>query len=229
MRCATCGYFRDIHPDDKCPICACGKVPAAHWPVTEPPAPTLVLVRVDPLDPESAILPLVVRTLAVCPSKARTAAGKLPTLRQGSFKGPAAPQRYETRDGWGPILFPVVEVVEVVEEVIRPPLIPARRPLGPAEIAGYQGKQAVGLGRAAAARGWLVEASYALEADGTEFCAVKLARGDLRAVATWTRPAGRQGGKSGWRAELAYGWQLGTMPVKLDVTKLETIIRGDQL
>lgn len=110
-----------------------------------------------------------------------------------------------------------------VPEVVPPPRIPARPPRGPAELAGYQGKQAIGLGRRAAAAGWRVAAHYAMRHDGTEFCAVKMQRDDLYAVATWTRKPGNAGKTSGWAADIAYGVKAGTMPVKLTHTELERI------
>jgi hypothetical protein len=109
-------------------------------------------------------------------------------------------------------------------EVVPPPRVPARPPTGPAELAGYQGRQAVGLGRAAAAAGWAVEARYWQAHDGTEGCAVRMARDDLYAVATWKRSASKAGGKSGWGADIAYGVRRGVAPVKLTHTQLEGVI-----
>lgn len=113
-----------------------------------------------------------------------------------------------------------------VPEVVPPPQVPARAPQGPGEFAGYGGRQAVGLGKAAAAAGWRVAAFYARSHDGEEMCAVKLAKDDLRAVATWTRKAGNIGKASGWGADIAYGWRLGTMPARINHTDLEKIING---
>jgi hypothetical protein len=109
-------------------------------------------------------------------------------------------------------------------EIILPPQVPARAPHGPGEIAGYQQRQALGLGRKAAASGWRVTAHYAMAADGAELSAVRLARDDLRAVATWRRAPGKVGSKSGWSADVAYGWRLGTMPAKINHTDLERFI-----
>lgn len=111
-----------------------------------------------------------------------------------------------------------------VPVVIPPPRIPARAPEGPHELAGYGGRQAVGLGRKAVAAGWQVSAHYAMRHDGEEFCAVKMQRGDLFAVATWTRKPGKQGTKSGWEADIAYGVRRGDAPVKLTHTQLEGVI-----
>jgi hypothetical protein len=111
-----------------------------------------------------------------------------------------------------------------VPVVIPPPRIPARAPEGPHELAGYGGRQAVGLGRKAVAAGWQVSAHYAMRHDGEEFCAVKMQRDDLFAVATWTRKPGKQGTKSGWEADIAYGVRRGDAPVKLSHTQLEGVI-----
>lgn len=111
-----------------------------------------------------------------------------------------------------------------VPVVVPPPRIPARPPAGPGEIAGYGGRQAVGLGRKAAGAGWQVEARYWQAHDGSEGCAIRLARGDLYAVATWKRKAGKQGSESGWEADIAYGVRRGDAPVKLTHTQLEGVI-----
>lgn len=111
-----------------------------------------------------------------------------------------------------------------VPVVVPPPLVPARAPQGPGELAGYGGRQAIGLGRKAAAAGWAVSAHYWMAHDGTEGCAVKLARDDLFAVATWSRKPGKAGSKSGWEAQDAYGVRRGDAPVKLTHTQLEGVI-----
>lgn len=108
--------------------------------------------------------------------------------------------------------------------VVPPPQVPARPPAGPGEFAGYQGRQAVGLGRKAAAAGWAVEARYWRAHDGTEGCAVRMARDDLYAVATWSRKPGKQGSRSGWEADIAYGVRRGDAPVKLTHTQLEGVV-----
>jgi hypothetical protein len=111
-----------------------------------------------------------------------------------------------------------------VPEVAPPPLIAARAPHGPGELAGYGGRQAVGLGRKAIAAGWAVAAYYAMRHDAEEFCAIKLERDDLYAVATWTRKPGKRGSRSGWEADIAYGVRRGDAPVKLTHTQLEGVI-----
>lgn len=104
-----------------------------------------------------------------------------------------------------------------VPPIVLPPQVPARWPAGPGEIAGYQGRQAVGLGRAAAQRGWAVTARYWRAGDGKEGCGVWLSRGELRALATWERKPGQQGSKSGWSGGVAYAWRT-------DVTAFPTPI-----
>lgn len=108
-----------------------------------------------------------------------------------------------------------------------PPLIPARPPQSPLELAGYQGKQAIGLGRRAVAAGWQVGAAYWKAHDGTEGCAVTLAypAQGLRAVATWKRPAAKAGTMSGWGADVAYAWRQGEMPAQCNITDLEAIFQ----
>jgi hypothetical protein len=114
-----------------------------------------------------------------------------------------------------------------VPDVVLPPQVPARPPQGPGELARYGGKQALGLGRSGVDRGWAVDALYWRAHDGTEGCAVRLARDDLRAVATWTRKPGQIGKPSGWAADVAYGWRLGTMPIKINHTELERFVNDD--
>lgn len=113
-----------------------------------------------------------------------------------------------------------------VPEVVPPPQVPARPPAGPGEIAGYQGRQAVGLGRRAARAGWAVAAYYSRRHDGEEMSAVKIQSpdGELFAVATWTRKPGHAGELSGWSADIAYGVQRGAPAVKLGHTQLEEIL-----
>jgi hypothetical protein len=108
-------------------------------------------------------------------------------------------------------------------EVVPPPLIPARWPAGPHELAGYQGRQAVGMGKRAVAAGWMVQARYWQAHDGTEGCAVSMRTDDLYAVATWKRAAGKAGTTSGWGADIAYGVKRGTMPIKMTHTELERV------
>lgn len=110
--------------------------------------------------------------------------------------------------------------------VIPPPLVPARAPRNVGELAGYAGRQGVGLGRRAVAAGWRVAAFYWQAHDGAEGCAVKMARDDLYAVACWKRKPGKQGSKSGWEADIAYGVRRGDAPVKLTHTQLEEVITG---
>ena len=108
--------------------------------------------------------------------------------------------------------------------VVPPPRIPARSPNGAGEIAGYGGRQAVGLGRKAVAAGWQVSAHYWQAHDGSEGCAIRMTRGDLCAVALWKRKPGKAGSKSGWEADDAFGVWRGDAPVKLTHTQLEGVI-----
>jgi hypothetical protein len=116
-----------------------------------------------------------------------------------------------------------------VRPVVPAPQVPARAVAAPSEIAGYQGKQAVGLGRGAVAAGWTVVAEYWRGHDGGEGCAVKLARPPLRAVATWTRKPGQVGKLSGWSADVAYAWRddVERVPTKINHTDLERIMFDD--
>lgn len=214
MRC-VCGYGPEWHPGaGHCPLCSCGASPDGHLPVAVPAAPLLTWDG---------------KQVHRCPGKPMTAAGKLPMLRRGSYREAAPQGRYQTRPAWGSILFPVDEVDPVEEEASEPwgpPQVPARPPAGPGELAGYRGRQALGMGRAAAAAGWTLAAYYARAHDGEEMSAIKMLRGALRAVATWTRPAGNIGKSSGWRADVAYGWIEGSMPQKVNHTDLEGYLNG---
>lgn len=169
-----------------------------------------------------------------CPgrrSDADAGRGKWLTLRQGKYKPlKLAPPDHST---WREILARDTAARHAAYDaqnapyespIVLPPQVPARPPAGPGEVAGYGGHQALGLGRKAAAAGWRVAAFYARAADGSELSAVKLARDDLAAVATWRRAPGKQGSGSGWSADVAYGWRLGTMPVKINHTDLERFI-----
>ncbi|MDQ8047031.1 MAG: hypothetical protein AAGC46_19275 [Solirubrobacteraceae bacterium] len=108
------------------------------------------------------------------------------------------------------------------------PQVTARPPRSEGEFASHRG-QAAGLGRTAAAKGWAVEALYWRAADGAEGCAVRLARGSARAVATWKRKPGHLGEPRGWESDIAYVWMegSGTFPTKLTTTALgEMIVNG---
>lgn len=112
-------------------------------------------------------------------------------------------------------------------EVVPPPLIPARAPLGPPEFAvSNRGLGAAKLGREAVGRGWHAEPWYWREHDGTEGCAVRLAKGPLRAVAVWSRKAVDVGKLTGWKAEFAYAWRadLARIPTKLNISDLERLL-----
>lgn len=113
-----------------------------------------------------------------------------------------------------------------VPPVVEPPVVVARAPRGKGEFAGYQGRQAVGLGRLAARCGFDVAPYYWKSGAGVEGCAVKGYRPTLAFVATWERKPGRS-----WATDVAYAWNPSdnrTFPVRMTVTQLEEIIRGDR-
>lgn len=240
-RCATCGYFEDVHEGEKCPVCACGDAPAQHEQLGDElrcacgcevvSAMHMPIEISCPLcDEELPHACVWARWLGhPCPgrrSSSEVNAGKWLVLRQGKYKSPATP---EPRREWFGLLVPVLEseVEQVVAEpVTGPPQVPARPPIEPTEFAGTQGRQARGLGRKALAAGWDVSPWYWRAFDGAEGCAVRLARGPLRAVATWKRAPGHLGEKSGWAADVAYGWRtdVSGFPTKLTVTQLEGLI-----
>lgn len=106
------------------------------------------------------------------------------------------------------------------------PMVTARPPQMPAELAGYQGRQAVGIGRLAIAAGMDVAPYYWRSGDGVHGCAVKGYRPALAFVATWKKP---NGGK-GWAFDIAYVWNPSdrkTGPLKLGgIGELEELLRG---
>jgi hypothetical protein len=106
-------------------------------------------------------------------------------------------------------------------EIVPPPLVSARLPAGPHEFADK--RQAGTLGRTAMALGWQVEPVYFRAHDGTEYSAVRLKRGSLRAVATWTRPPG----ESKWASDVAYAWDSDQrmIPRSVGVTLLTSMIK----
>lgn len=112
-----------------------------------------------------------------------------------------------------------------VSPLVVAPLVRARRPQSLAEIAGYQGRQALGIGRAATSAGWHVAGMYAMAGDGREISALTMHHGDMRAAATWLRAAGLAGTKSGWSADVAYAWRTGEMPRKVTHTDIEAIFK----
>lgn len=210
-RCRKCGYFDGDHElgTRKCPVCACGATPAEHAPN--------------------------------CPGKAPSeATGLLPTLRRGTFD--PAPAREEPAWRPGPhaaaaaalVCFPMRSewqaiAAKMAADVVRSlsPQVVARAPQGPSEIAGAGSKkQATKLGRAAVAAGWQVESAYWRAGDGTEGCALRLARGDVRAVALWQRKPGNVGSLVGWSAAEAYVWRLGVpgFPTKIAHAEVDDLL-----
>jgi hypothetical protein len=203
-RCGACGYPREYHElAGHCPLCACGKLPAEHLPVAEPAA---------------SLLAWVGKQLAVCPGKPLTAAGKLPTLRRGSYREPDAPRRYERRAAWGPILFPVDEPEapsEALSEPQAPPQVPARYTVTLDEIA----PRALPVGKQAAALGWAVDPWYYRSGEGVETSVLVMRRGELRAAASWERAPG-----GSWRTAGAIALPPGEWPLKIGVKRLVEII-----
>jgi hypothetical protein len=213
VRCA-CGYGPEWHPGapelGHCPLCACGKLPGEHLPVAIVPSPLLTF------DTSGNPVTWDGRQLLVCPGKPLTAAGKLPTLRRGSYREAPPSPRYATRPGWGPIMFPVVDEPEQVDEApAGPPQVPARYTQALDEIA----RQAMPVGMAAAALGWQVDPWYYRAADGTETSVLVMRRGDLRAAAQWDRAPGAT-----WRTAGALCVPPGSWPVKVGVKRLVEII-----
>lgn len=193
----VCGYFRDVHDaSGKCPLCACGKLASEHGQVTNPPSPLRSFGATGPVtDPPSPLrvfeyigvaLRGTIRLQHICPGKPRTATGAMPQLRRGTFRDPPPPPRYERRPGWGDVLFPVAEPVDL--ETDRPqPRVPARYTTSLDEIA----PAAMRVGKAAAAVGWAVDPWYAVDHDGTEAGALIMRHDDGRRVlALWTRTPG---------------------------------------
>jgi hypothetical protein len=114
-------------------------------------------------------------------------------------------------------------------EVIPPPIVPARSPRGQTEFAtSKRGISAAKLGAKAVGLGWTAEPYYWVTGAGAEGCAVKLAKGPLRAVAIWSRKAENVGTLTGWKTEYAYAWRTdveGRFPTKMSITELEGLIR----
>jgi len=110
-----------------------------------------------------------------------------------------------------------------VPVIVEPPVVCARPPRGAHEFAGYQGRQAVGLGRLAVRCGMDVQPYYWKSGAGVEGCAVKGYRPTIAFVATWERPPGRS-----WGVDIAYVWNPSDRsrgPVKISLTNLEELIR----
>jgi len=198
MRCA-CGYDEAWHQDGRCPLCACGKLPGEHLAMADPPSP--LLCEHD--------------FVQMCPGKPRTAAGKLPRLRQGKLRAPAPPEVYRLHASGAYV--PVVEPEAAPEPLAVEPRVPLRDTYALDEIS----KQAMTLGKLAAAAGWAVDPLYGVTGAGVEVSALRMRRGDLRALASWERAPG-----GSWRTAGGWGWLQGGRPVALGVKELTVRIKG---
>lgn len=212
MRC-VCGYGPDLHPAaGHCPLCACGMGPDEHLAVAVSPSPLLTW------DTSGNPIMWDGRQLHVCPGKPLTAAGKLPTMRRGSYRPQPAQPRYERRAAWGDILFPVVEP-EAADEPLSapqaPPQVVARYTVTLAEIA----PRAMPVGKQAAALGWRVDPWYYRSGAGIETSVLVMQRGDLRAAAQWDREPGAT-----WKTAGALCIPPGQFPIKVGVKRLVEII-----
>jgi hypothetical protein len=210
--CATCGYPESMHPEGRCPLCACGETPEAHKPVVTksgtPARGCACGCDVAPAMHAAAgtvcwfcteRLPHACRYAtwagSLCPGRRGETSGEWLVVRQATFKPPPPPEtalwqeRLARDTAARHAASDAAKAAHVPEPVLRP-LIPARPPLVAAEVAAGQGRQAKGLGKKAIAAGWQVSAWYWQAGDGTEGSAVRLSRGPLRAVATWERKPG---------------------------------------
>lgn len=108
-----------------------------------------------------------------------------------------------------------------VPVVVEPPLVPARLTMSLDEIAAGR-QQAMSTGLLAGSLGWRVEPWYAQAGDGTELSALRMARGPLRAVATWHRSPG-----GAWSTDVAYAWRsdVSGYPVNVGIRRLWEIMR----
>lgn len=231
MRC-SCGYGAEWHPGaGLCPLCACGRVPDEHLAVADPPAPLLTWAG---------------KQLAVCPGKPLTAAGKLPTLRRGSFSaaGPAEPFRTALRLPPQPEIAPdaitALRAADVglpaaathpdppyaafpmpgpAPEALSEPQAPPRVPARPAAGPGEIAPRALTAGMRAAALGWTIEPHYWVAASGVESSLLTFRRDRLLAWAWWERVPGGT-----WKSAGAYAWAPGEFPVAVGVTRLSAII-----
>jgi len=239
----VCGYVRELHDaDGRCPLCACGSPPSGHG--------TLAGTNVCPCGcgapPSAHLVPNEdgLRVCGLCAAGVHHACwarsgsgfchgrvgsgGKWLLLRQGKFREPPPPAPLRE---WFGLLVPMTDaeldaaVVQAVPEAVIVdvlPQVPARPPAGPVEIAGGAGnRQATKFGRLVRERGGEAEARYWRAADGTEGCAVRIALGAGRAVATYERPSGHVGAAAGWKAGVAYVWQDGVPGTARRITHTE--------
>lgn len=239
MTCATCGYARTLHTgtDLRCPVCACGLVPDRHSWVGEELRcacgcdvhPGMHAASTADCWLCNARMPhaCVYATWAgmPCPGRRGETSGKWLLLRQGTFTEDRSVPETAL---WREVLardaatrHADADAAKIAWEpaVTPPPRIAARPPQSEAEVAAGQGRQVKGLGRKALSLGWSVEAWYWKAADGTECSAVRLARDEHRAVATWIR----RPEEKGWSSDVAYRWYVGSgrPPSKVSITQLQ--------
>lgn len=228
MRC-VCGYLREHHDAlGKCPLCRCGEPPQAHEPYGKDRACSCACGS----PAEAHELGKALWEGQPCPGR-RGSSGAWLMLRQGTFREPEpAPPVREWHGMMRPLTAAEIDAETApgvdAGEAVRPPQVVARAPQGPAEFAGGRGnRQGVKLGRQAMSAGWDVRALYWRSGHGVEGCGIWLAKGAMRAVATWRRPPGHLGGTTGWAADIAYAWRTdaGRFPTKLNHTDLERLIK----
>jgi hypothetical protein len=223
----VCGYVRSYHEAaGHCPLCACGKLPSEHVPVTTPPSPLRAFAFTGPAtyppsplmvawpeDQIEAYTHSAPTTEHVCPGKPRSETGNLPRLRRGSFRerpGPAP-----TADWFG-LRVPIIEApAEVDHSPPPPPLVPARLTVSPDEIA----PRALKLGAVAAADGWCVVPWYWRAADRTDASVLVMRRGELRAVAYWKRAPG-----AAWKTGGGQAWRIGDWPRRASIAAIAKIV-----
>lgn len=229
-RCAGCGYDRSAHDLlGKCPLCACGEMPAAHDLLADGERGCPCACGRPALEHDGRAMWLGEpcsgrRSKTLKPGATR---GEWLKLRRATFREPEPEQ---ARRDWFGLLVPVVETKaeRQVEVEIGPPIVPARPPLTAAEYAtSNRGMSAVKLGRKARELGWAVAPAYWVGFDHSEGCALRLAKAELRAVALWRRPAADAGKLTGWKTDVAYAWRIDVarFPTKLTHTDLERLIQ----
>lgn len=248
MTCSRCGYPETDHVSGRCPLCACGLTPAQHEPTPDPArrlcacgcgvpafmhaAPGSRCWLCDARMPHACVYATYLG--APCPgrrSEAEASRGQWLELRQSTYE-PAEDLPPETAL-WREVMARDVARRHAEADAARhehvhtpaaPPRIPARAPRSMAEVAAGQGRQARILGRKAVEAGGAALAYYWMADDRAEGSAVRVARGDLRGVAVWLRPAGAEG----WKLNVVYAWRLGSgqVPMKMSLKNLEEMLNG---